>query len=48
MKWFLLNLVPRPFRSHRPFRRWFWQPDQIVAIHVEAQQMYENLKPFID
>jgi hypothetical protein len=33
----LLRLVPRPLRSRWPFRRYFWQPEEIAVILERAK-----------
>jgi hypothetical protein len=39
----LLPLVPRPLRSRRPLKRYFWQRAEVERIKVRAAELSEQL-----
>lgn len=39
----LLDCVPMWFRYRWPMKRFFWQPEQVDAIHEEAERIREQM-----
>jgi hypothetical protein len=46
-RWMLLDIwlpfVPRPLRSRRPLKRYFWQAAEVEAIKARAAELSERL-----
>lgn len=43
MRYWLLGVVPRPFRSRWPLRRFYWQADELADARRRADEMWERL-----
>lgn len=41
----LRDFVPGPLRSRWPFKRYFWQADEIARIKVEAERLRRLFGP---